>query len=94
MKTRCLTGFVAVCLGVALIANAAEPPAPKGAAASCVACARSCPGRCVVQDGSCVCSASSQRSNVDDCYAACARKAGADASTLEKCRSDCSPPQP
>ena len=92
MKTRSLIALAAVLLTAALSARSeAQPRGPR--AADCTECARSCTGRCVAQAGGCSCvqpgSPGPQRFNVDDCYAACSRQEGANATALELCRADC-----
>lgn len=80
--------IAAVTTAFALEAAAQAPAAPR--AADCTACARNCTGRCEAQPGGCVCKeAAQQRTNVGDCYAACARQGGANAAALEECRAAC-----
>jgi len=82
-----LTALLAVSASVAQ----AQGPAPR--AADCTACARTCKGRCEATAGGCVCrdagAGAKSAGNLDDCLAACARSAGADASALEACRANC-----
>jgi len=81
MTIRLALGLI---LCAAVVAGAETTP-PRGLAAACVACSRSCPGKCVPRGADCVCSTNL----LYDCVTACEAKTGADAAALEKCRADC-----
>jgi hypothetical protein len=81
--------MVAVLWASAAAVGADDTPA-KGLAAECVACARSCPQKCVPKGGKCICTAN----ELADCRNACDATAGSDAAALERCRSQCSNKRP
>lgn len=89
MKVTWRIALVSVALAaMSAVETRAQPSGAR--AADCTACARSCKGRCEAQPGGCVCREDApRRATVDDCDAACARSAGANASALEECRANC-----